>query len=125
MLFSFTLGKPFQIRQFSLCRHGRNCSRCNRSCLTQLHKISRHQKNLEVECRALLYGLKLCQQHKFDTVQVEAESQALHLMASRQIKVLWKLDATLRHIQAILAQWTFFFQHIYREANSVADVLAN
>lgn len=80
--------------------------------------------SLEAEGWALLQGLRLAQDHKFSNLQVETDSRILFLSLTGQTLIPWRLRSLFRLI------WNFLplihsFAHIYREANTVADSLAN
>nr|XP_027060692.1 uncharacterized protein LOC113687227 [Coffea arabica] len=79
--------------------------------------------NMEAEASALLEGMLLSTD--FQSLQVEMDSQVLMAMVNGNGRVPWKLWRTISRIQALALGRRITFSHVYREANGVADALAN
>ena len=78
---------------------------------------------MEAEASALLEGMLLSTD--FQSLQVEMDSQVLMAMVNGNGRVPWKLWRTISRIQALALGRRITFSHVYREANGVADALAN
>lgn len=79
--------------------------------------------NMEAEASALLEGMLLST--GYHSLQVEMDSQVLMAMVNGKGRVPWKLWKTISCIQALALGRQVTFSHVYREANGVADALAN
>ncbi|XP_071940756.1 uncharacterized protein [Coffea arabica] len=78
---------------------------------------------MEAEASALLEGMLLST--GYHSLQVEMDSQVLMAMVNGKGRVPWKLWKTISSIQALALGRQVTFSHVYREANGVADALAN
>ncbi|CAK9179688.1 unnamed protein product [Ilex paraguariensis] len=83
--------------------------------------------NMEAEIRALLDGLKIYHNFGLSDYQLvtETDSQLLVDMVKGSIECNRKYRNLFYQLQHLLGSLNFEIQHIYREANSVADYLAN
>ena len=83
------------------------------------------QTNNYAELFAIAKGLELCWEKGINKIWVETDSQvAISLIVKDQLGH-WTLQAVLTRIRAMCALLDVRFTHIYREANAVADYLAN
>ena len=78
---------------------------------------------MEAEASALLEGMLLSTDFHF--LQVEMDSQVLLAMVNGNGRIPWKLWTTISRIQTLALGRQVTFTHVYREANGVADALAN
>ena len=90
--------------------------------------------NNSAEMEGLWQGLILSQQFGFHPLEVEGDSQILICMANQllngtgahKIANSWRLEARLEAIEHWLhTNHAIIFQHVKREGNKVADLLAN
>ncbi|XP_027171546.1 uncharacterized protein LOC113771125 [Coffea eugenioides] len=82
-------------------------------------------KVLTAEGLALLQGLQFCQERQVQGLLVEVDSQVLvHLIQSGTVSK-WPLCNMLRRIRHLLASLASSCSHIFQEANSSADLMAN
>nr|XP_027083667.1 uncharacterized protein LOC113705965 [Coffea arabica] len=80
---------------------------------------------LVAENLAVLHGLQLCRDRQIQSLLVEVDSQALvQLIHSARVSK-WPLCNTLHQIRHLLASLSSSVSHIFREANSSSDRLAN
>ena len=79
--------------------------------------------NMEAEALALLEGMRVSA--GFHWLHVEMDSQVLVRMVTGNGSVPWKLWSTISRIKTIALGRQVTFTHTYREANAVADALAN
>ncbi|CDP11300.1 unnamed protein product [Coffea canephora] len=79
--------------------------------------------NMEAEALALLEGMLLSTDFPF--LQVEMDSQVLLAMVNGNGRIPWTLWKTISRIQTLARGRQVTFTHVYREANGVADALAN
>ena len=79
---------------------------------------------MRAETQALLLGLTLCKALSLCDILVECDNLALVNMVIGITAIPWKLRTAFKHINKLKEQITGF-QHCYREANQVADALAN
>ena len=78
---------------------------------------------MQAEARALLVGVKLCVQRGFKQILVESDSMVLVRILNNEFQCPWLIGRKLEHIR-MLSSDILKFQHSYREANKVADILA-
>ena len=78
---------------------------------------------MEAEASALLEGMLLSTDFHF--LQVEMDSQVLLAMVNGNGRIPWTLWKTISRIQTLALGRQVTFTHVYREANGVADALAN
>ncbi|XP_071902663.1 uncharacterized protein [Coffea arabica] len=77
------------------------------------------------EAKALLLGLQMCAQRGFGgNLVVETDSLMLQRILLKQCQSPWSINVEVGKIE-LLAGGSCQFVHCYREANKVADVLAN
>lgn len=80
--------------------------------------------NLQAEALALLLGLSICHQLNLNNITVECDSAPLIQMSLGKASVPWKLKVIFKKIARYKFR-TKEFLHCYRQANTVADALAN
>ena len=74
---------------------------------------------------SLLHGFQLCQWELEGKLIVEVDSENLVRLIISRMVAKWPLCNTLRRIQALLDFFSALIAHIFREANSLVDMLAN
>ncbi|XP_060201107.1 uncharacterized protein LOC132629772 [Lycium barbarum] len=81
--------------------------------------------NNVVECLAILKGLQWCNDHGFHDFVIESDSQmVIHMINGKYITPIVLRDQ-IRKIGQTMSQGRIIAQHCFREANFVADHLAN
>ncbi|KAH0712341.1 hypothetical protein KY285_007894 [Solanum tuberosum] len=81
--------------------------------------------NMEAEAKAVLEALKYCIRKKLNQVQLETDSLVLKNMISRNWRIPWELVEIMEDIHNMLGKITVNVRHIFREANQLADCIAN
>ena len=77
------------------------------------------------EIQAALYGLNWCQQHGFKRLILEVDSELLVKWINNTQYIPWRSQQDIQQLQDISKNMEYFqCQHIYREANATADLLA-
>ena len=77
------------------------------------------------EALALLCGLQLCRDHNLNHVEIETDSQILLRLLNSNQPWPWSIFVILKEAKFFLSQVSSTFRHVYREVNTVADLLAN
>nr|XP_027127723.1 uncharacterized protein LOC113743824 [Coffea arabica] len=80
---------------------------------------------LEVEAQALLEGLKMCAEQETGALTVESDSKVLVQLVNSEAVSKWPVCTVLWEIRHLLHQMRAPLQHVFREANLVADALAS
>nr|XP_027093674.1 uncharacterized protein LOC113714076 [Coffea arabica] len=83
------------------------------------------QDVLEAESMALLFGMQLCLQRGFRPSLVEVDSKALVQLVVSGVIAKWPLCNILRKVRGLLEGFSASISHIFREANSPANRLAD
>ncbi|XP_042959541.1 uncharacterized protein LOC122294687 [Carya illinoinensis] len=92
-----------------------------------VYGFSKHFGNassVEAELRALLEGVKLCQNLGYTAIDIECDSIILVNWTRKQKCTAWYLWDYWEELQAVLQHFDFTISHSYREGNQVADSLA-
>ena len=79
---------------------------------------------LQAEALAVLEGLSLCVARGLCGVLVEVDSAVLVSLVKSSALGGWSYCNVLRKIRRLLGQVSGSFQHVFREANMVADKMA-
>ena len=80
--------------------------------------------SLFAETKALLDGLKFCNRMGLSQVEVETDSMVLLKMVKNRKCTKWNLKKPWSELMALL-HLLIKIEHIYREGNQIADLLAN
>ena len=80
--------------------------------------------SLRAEALALLTGLRLCVHKGYTQVRVQSDSLVLVGILQRRFQCPWHIRREVAHIWQIVDD-PGLFSHCFREANKVADILAN
>ncbi|XP_015064939.1 uncharacterized protein LOC107010215 [Solanum pennellii] len=81
--------------------------------------------NNMAELKAALYGLDWCEQHGYKCIELEVDSELLCKWIKKILSIPWRCQQLIQDIMHIVSKLEFFqCQHIYREANTTADLLA-
>ncbi|XP_060171020.1 uncharacterized protein LOC132602004 [Lycium barbarum] len=81
--------------------------------------------NNVAECLAILKGLQWCNDHGFHDFVIESDSQMVIHMINGTYNTPIVLRDQIRKIRQTMSQGRIIAQHCFREANFVADHLAN
>ena len=77
------------------------------------------------ELQAATYGLYWCEQHGYKRIELEVDSEVLCKWINNSLKTPWRCQHNVQQILQIRSKLHYFHcQHIYREANNTADLLA-
>ena len=77
------------------------------------------------ELKAALYGLEWCEQHGYKCIELEVDSELVCKWINKIINTPWRCQQLVQDILHIGSKMKDFqCQHIYREANTIADLLA-
>ncbi|XP_071924892.1 uncharacterized protein [Coffea arabica] len=79
---------------------------------------------LAAESSSLLYGLQRCMQGLQGRLMVRVDSESLVSLLRSTAITKWPLCNTIRHIRVLLLDLSALVQHIFREANSAADMMS-
>lgn len=80
--------------------------------------------NMVAECMALMESSCLCQEHGFNHVEVELDSQVLVRMLNSEVATPWKIMEAIAKIQQDNNNGSFQFSHVFREVKVVANALS-
>ncbi|KAK4707655.1 hypothetical protein R3W88_028580 [Solanum pinnatisectum] len=86
---------------------------------------SGYSSNNLAEARAIKIGLGWCIDHGFNTLTSESDSMIAINMINKVIASAWSIMEVINAIHSLLTEGSFQFNHIFRERNSTADLLAN
>uniref|UniRef100_M1AL57 RNase H family protein n=1 Tax=Solanum tuberosum TaxID=4113 RepID=M1AL57_SOLTU len=81
--------------------------------------------NMEAEVHAIWKGLQFCLRQVFVQVRLETDSLVLKNMIIRNWRIPWELVEKMEEIQEMIHQMNVQVKHIFREANMLADCIAN
>ncbi|KAK6777990.1 hypothetical protein RDI58_024708 [Solanum bulbocastanum] len=81
--------------------------------------------NIEAEIIAMWNALKYCKRQGINNIILETDSLSLKNMIMRDWKIPWSLTEKIEEIQKIMANMHIQVMHIFREANELADCIAN
>ncbi|XP_069154358.1 uncharacterized protein [Solanum lycopersicum] len=77
------------------------------------------------EIQAALHGLNWCHQHGFKKIILEVDSELLVKWIANTKSIPWRSQPAIQQLQDISKKMEYFqCQHVYREANVTADLLA-
>ncbi|KAG6489171.1 hypothetical protein ZIOFF_050431 [Zingiber officinale] len=80
--------------------------------------------NVRAELVAILKDLELCMENQLFLIWLESDSLvALKILSSSYFS--WEFGNLIRKIKGIICKHQVYFSHVYREANAVADYIAN
>ena len=80
--------------------------------------------SMQAEARALLFGVNLCLQRDFDAFDVELDSSVLVQILNRTSQCPWSIYKEVQQLVGLVSHFPRI-RHCYRQANQVADILAN
>lgn len=81
--------------------------------------------NIEAEIHAIWKGLQFCLSQAFVQVRLETNYLVLKNMIIRNWRIPWELVEKMEEIQEMIHQMNVQVKHISREANMLADCIAN
>ncbi|KAL9445387.1 hypothetical protein AB3S75_018391 [Citrus x aurantiifolia] len=87
--------------------------------------FSGHQSILFAELMALLKGLDLAAQLGFSDLEVEFDSATVVSWAISSSFVRWDFTYILGRVRALASRSSISIRHVFREATSAADFMAN
>ncbi|XP_071902237.1 uncharacterized protein [Coffea arabica] len=82
------------------------------------------RSSLHAEALAMLTGLRMCVKQGFVTVDLQSDSRVLVGIIQRRFRCPWQIRPEIEQIWDLAATGVRV-SHCYREANRVADILAN
>ncbi|MQM16291.1 hypothetical protein Taro_049247 [Colocasia esculenta] len=105
---------------------GGGCVRdCNGNLLFAFAHYYRFGSNLVVESRSLCDGLRLALEHGFHLAEIRSDSLTLVTSISSGKVPSWECLHWWRDALSIIQTFHLNINHIYRQANQLADALAN
>ncbi|KAH0651617.1 hypothetical protein KY285_031747 [Solanum tuberosum] len=81
--------------------------------------------NMEAEVRAVWEALKYCISQRMSNVHMDTDSLILKNMIVKNWKIPWEFAEKMEDIHEMVTQINVNVQHIFREANQLADFVAN
>lgn len=81
--------------------------------------------NLEAETEALWRALQHCLNHNFAYIKLETDSMSVKNMIKEKWSVPWETMTKMEEIREFTKQLNVHLTHIFREANQLADCMAN
>ncbi|WMV54330.1 hypothetical protein MTR67_047715 [Solanum verrucosum] len=81
--------------------------------------------SMEAEIRAIHRVMILCKNNNFTSVVLETDSLSTAKMIRKEWKVLWNHIEEIENIQEIAKDMNVSINHVYREANQLADKIDN
>jgi len=81
--------------------------------------------NMEAETTAIIRALRYCKISNFRNYIIETDSLSVTNMVRNNWKVPWQQVEEIQEIQELLTSTFAQIQHVFREANKLADKLAN
>ncbi|KAK6786465.1 hypothetical protein RDI58_014990 [Solanum bulbocastanum] len=81
--------------------------------------------NNNAKVNALLKGLQWCVANHLDNVIIETDSMTLVNWIKSTSKGTWTIRSELEQIINLLEKGNYQVKHFYREANCIADIMAN
>lgn len=88
-------------------------------------KVLGEVTNMQAKTRVVLHALRYCSSNGRDKIIVETDSMALLKIIHREWRILWSIKEDIEEIHKISAKMTIRVTHSYREANQLADAMAN
>ncbi|XP_015161212.1 ribonuclease H-like [Solanum tuberosum] len=81
--------------------------------------------NMEAETIACLNALRYCKQMEFHHILIKTDSLSVQRVIMKEWKIPWLLAEDIEEIQQLLRITQAQVQHTFREANQIADKMAN
>ncbi|XP_075097951.1 uncharacterized protein LOC142175265 [Nicotiana tabacum] len=81
--------------------------------------------NIVVEAKGILYGLMYCVDKPLHPLIMESDSLVMKKIIKKEWECPWTIRADVKKIKEIKGNYNVLFQHVFREGNAVADLLAN
>ncbi|KAK4708884.1 hypothetical protein R3W88_029809 [Solanum pinnatisectum] len=80
---------------------------------------------MEAETIVILQTLRYCKRNDLHSIIVETDSLKITKMIRHEWRILWSQAEKIQEIQELLPHVQANIQHVFREANQLADRLAN
>ncbi|XP_070037047.1 uncharacterized protein [Nicotiana tomentosiformis] len=81
--------------------------------------------NIVAEAKAIVEGLSYCMDRQFHPLIFEIDSLVMKKNIDGERDVPWSIGKEVKRIKEMKDQFNVIFQHVLRDGNAVADVLAN
>ncbi|KAH0755025.1 hypothetical protein KY290_025295 [Solanum tuberosum] len=81
--------------------------------------------NMDTEVTAVWKALQYCLENDLRQVRLETDSLALKNMINESWRIPWEIVEKMEDIQEIIQQLNVEVCHVFREANQLADFIAN
>ncbi|XP_070031694.1 uncharacterized protein [Nicotiana tomentosiformis] len=84
-----------------------------------------HTTNIVAEVKGILHGLLYCVDKQLHPLIMETDSLVMKTIIEGEWECPWTIRADVKKIKEIKNNYNVLFQHVFREGNVVADLLAN
>ncbi|KAH0665054.1 hypothetical protein KY285_026260 [Solanum tuberosum] len=81
--------------------------------------------SMEAEIKAIHRAIKFCKNNNFTSVVIETDSLSTSKMIRREWRVPWNHIEEIENIQELAKDMNVSINHVFREANQLADKIAN
>ncbi|KAK4736786.1 hypothetical protein R3W88_000483 [Solanum pinnatisectum] len=81
--------------------------------------------NMEIEATTILMALRRCQDLNLHDIIPKIDSPSLRKISTDEWKIPWQLAVHIEEIRLLIRQSQVTIKHAFREANQLADKLAN
>ncbi|XP_070034487.1 uncharacterized protein [Nicotiana tomentosiformis] len=81
--------------------------------------------NIVAEAKAIMEGLSFCVERQLYPLIMETDSLVMSKIINDEWETPWCIRAEVRKIKKINSTYNVLFQHVLREGNTVANILAN
>ncbi|XP_060190462.1 uncharacterized protein LOC132619635 [Lycium barbarum] len=81
--------------------------------------------NIEAEIVAILEALRYCKQQGLHNIIFQTDSQTIQKILSEEWKPPWNITGWVEEVEEYKRDLDVIFNHTLREANKLADALAN
>lgn len=81
--------------------------------------------NMVTELTGIWQALRYCKAQGYDHIKLETDSLSLKSMIQKEWRIPWELNERIEEIHELMNTLHIHIKHIFREANQLADLIAN
>ncbi|KAH0698803.1 hypothetical protein KY284_013018 [Solanum tuberosum] len=81
--------------------------------------------NMVAELTGIWQALRYCKAQGYDHIKLETDSLSLKNMIRKEWRIPWELNERIEEIHELMNTLHIHIQHIFREANQLADFITN